>query len=304
MLRLGVSGLVASLFVLALAGWPAAARAQSLFDGLFGVFGGSQPKMSVRRLPPLTPQSNPWSPRHDAPAEDDATSGGSYRTYCVRTCDGYYFPIRSATSPATFRRDAAACEQACGSQARLYYLPKSSDDPAAMMDLSGRTYGELRHAFLYRKRLVDGCACRPMPWSAAERARHLRYAYIEELAALEVRRRQLAETEAAERAKAVAPAADATEISAAHAGGIGPAPADGGVVLASASAAELMPMAAIAAPGPVTAIPAASSRPPARATWRQSGPSSGAVRKKSSASAGAAAFFGNAKQKYRWPGDP
>ena len=34
----------------------------------------------------------------------DVSQGGSFRTLCVRTCDGYYYPISFATSPAAFQR--------------------------------------------------------------------------------------------------------------------------------------------------------------------------------------------------------
>jgi hypothetical protein len=37
-------------------------------------------------------------------------------------------------------------------------------------------YTALPNAFKYRKTLVDGCRCRPQPWSEAELARHRAYA--------------------------------------------------------------------------------------------------------------------------------
>ncbi len=35
---------------------------------------------------------------------------GSYRTLCVRTCDGYYFPMSNASSPSDFERDQSNCQ--------------------------------------------------------------------------------------------------------------------------------------------------------------------------------------------------
>jgi hypothetical protein len=45
-----------------------------------------------------------------------------------------------------------------------------------MVDLAGRKYAELPHAFAYRKKLVQDCTCKPTPWSAEELARHQSYA--------------------------------------------------------------------------------------------------------------------------------
>jgi hypothetical protein len=45
-----------------------------------------------------------------------------------------------------------------------------------MVDLSGRSYASLPNAFRYRKALVEGCSCKPAPWSVEEAARHQGYA--------------------------------------------------------------------------------------------------------------------------------
>ena len=37
--------------------------------------------------------------------------GGTYRTLCVRTCDGYYFPISFKVTRAKFNTDSIACLQ-------------------------------------------------------------------------------------------------------------------------------------------------------------------------------------------------
>ena len=44
---------------------------------------------------------------------------------------------------------------------------------------SGRNYTELPNAFRYRKSLISGCACKPMPWSEEALARHRQYAEAE-----------------------------------------------------------------------------------------------------------------------------
>lgn len=171
------------------------AGAQSLFQSLFGnLFTSAPPKPAPSPAPSV--KFSPLRQGSNFPARDfdyrsyepgQQHSAGNYRTVCVRPCDGYYFPISGASTRWKFNKDAEACSARCGG-GRLYYLPRHSEDIAAMVDLGGRRYDQLQNAFVYRKRLINGCACRPMPWSAAERARHNRYAYAEEILRLNEKR--------------------------------------------------------------------------------------------------------------------
>jgi hypothetical protein len=114
------------------------------------------------------------------PAEhgDDPVFGraGTYRTLCVRLCDGFYFPISSAATGSGLSRDADACNTSCGTEARLFYHPNGGGDVDSMVDLTGMAYSALPNAFRYRKTLVPDCRCRPQPWSEAELQRHRAYA--------------------------------------------------------------------------------------------------------------------------------
>jgi hypothetical protein len=91
---------------------------------------------------------------------------GTYRTLCVRLCDGFYFPISFATSEGGLARDAEQCWASCGVEARLFYHPNPGGSVETMLDLTGRAYSALPTAFKYRKTLVAGCLCRPQPLSA------------------------------------------------------------------------------------------------------------------------------------------
>ena len=99
----------------------------------------------------------------------------SYRTLCVRLCDGFYFPISSATSGSGLGHDADVCSASCGTEARLFYHPNAGGDVDTMVDLSGMAYSALPNAFKYRKMLVPECRCRPQPWSETELQRHRSY---------------------------------------------------------------------------------------------------------------------------------
>jgi len=85
---------------------------------------------------------------------------GTYKTLCVRTCDGFYFPISYATTPNRFAEDAQACQRLCpASEAVLYSHPTSGDVNQAV-STSGRLYTELPNAFAYRKQLNPSCSCK------------------------------------------------------------------------------------------------------------------------------------------------
>ena len=84
-------------------------------------------------------------------SEPGAAAGGEF---CVRACDGYFFPlIRSAR--ATKQQ---SCAFACPSATVEYYHGGSID---SARNLRGQRYTELPNAFKYREQAVPGCACHP-----------------------------------------------------------------------------------------------------------------------------------------------
>ncbi|MBA4171541.1 MAG: hypothetical protein C0511_02525 [Hyphomicrobium sp.] len=85
----------------------------------------------------------------------------TYRTICVRLCDGYYFPISFSTLPNHFQRDADACQSKCAAPVELYY----HQNPGAAVEQavaakSQEPYTKLKSAFRYRKEFVSGCSCK------------------------------------------------------------------------------------------------------------------------------------------------
>ncbi|HZP21770.1 MAG TPA: DUF2865 domain-containing protein [Bauldia sp.] len=87
---------------------------------------------------------------------------GTYRTVCVRTCDGYFFPISQASIASRFSADADACRAACpGAPTALYVQPNPSGDPDAMTTPDGEPYSALPAAFRYRREFVAACTCHP-----------------------------------------------------------------------------------------------------------------------------------------------
>ena len=86
--------------------------------------------------------------------------GGTYQTLCVRTCDGFYFPISFATVPSQFADDEATCQSMCpGGQAELYTHLNPGEDASQMVSLSGQPYSALPNAFRFQKEYDKSCTC-------------------------------------------------------------------------------------------------------------------------------------------------
>lgn len=102
---------------------------------------------------------------NDGSLPDLPGARGSLRTLCVRTCDGYYFPVSFAASEYDLDRDQKVCEAMCpGTEVRLYYHQVEGEESEDMISVAGEPYTELGTAFLYRQagyRREKGCGCSP-----------------------------------------------------------------------------------------------------------------------------------------------
>jgi hypothetical protein len=94
---------------------------------------------------------------------------GTYRTLCVRTCDGYYFPISFSTVPSQFGADANTCQKMCpGAEVALYTYSNPGGDVSQATSIAGDRYASLATAFLYRKEFVKSCTCGAVASSTPE----------------------------------------------------------------------------------------------------------------------------------------
>lgn len=85
----------------------------------------------------------------------------TYRTVCVRLCDGYYFPVSFSTLPNHFARDTEACQSKCAAPSELYFYQNPGGSVNQMVSQSTQQpYTSLRTAFRYRKEFVAGCSCK------------------------------------------------------------------------------------------------------------------------------------------------
>ena len=91
------------------------------------------------------------------------------QSICVRTCDGYAFPVGAYHGEDDRASHEAACRSACPDAATaLYLLPGGSDRIGAAVNIaSGRPYSALPDAFHYANVLDEACTChRPRPGTA------------------------------------------------------------------------------------------------------------------------------------------
>ena len=96
--------------------------------------------------------------------EPRAARGGNYRTLCVRSCDGFFFPVSSAANASDFARDERTCQMMCpGTRTELYFHATRGQESEDMV--SARTqepYTAMPTAFAYRNTsapMSKACGC-------------------------------------------------------------------------------------------------------------------------------------------------
>ncbi len=138
----------------------APAAAEGFFQNFFGelrmALRGVSAPPPVRNIPraladPVSRLHNERQDRYERVVTVDRDFGPS-RAFCVRTCDGRYFPVRSRPGMSA----AQACQAFCpASETRLY--AGGNIDYAVARD--GSRYPEMPNAYRYRKQMVDSCTC-------------------------------------------------------------------------------------------------------------------------------------------------
>lgn len=119
------------------------AQAASLFEFLFGP---RQPAPPQQANAFGNPDEN-FGPGPEAQPAMQRMSG-----YCVRLCDGRYFPVTAQGSVSA----AEMCQSFCPASATRVYSGGGIDYAVAH---DGSRYRDLKNAFVYREQLVAGCTC-------------------------------------------------------------------------------------------------------------------------------------------------
>jgi hypothetical protein len=106
----------------------------------------------------------------NAPSADLGPPSGTFRTVCVRSCDGAYFPISFATVPGRFPDDEKTCKALCpAAEASLYAYRNPGEDMNQAVSISGQPYSALPNAFHFRQEFNPSCSCKAagQTWSDA-----------------------------------------------------------------------------------------------------------------------------------------
>jgi hypothetical protein len=129
-----------------------AAQAEDFLSALFGAFGGGRSHAPAIPVP-FAREGNPFAPfASQRVMRPHAVYSSGSQAFCVRTCDGRYFPISASEGQSR----AASCNSFCPASETSVVYGSSIDEAATE---SGKLYSELPNAFRYRDELVPGCTC-------------------------------------------------------------------------------------------------------------------------------------------------
>lgn len=116
---------------------------------------GSEPGQQLQPAGP--PQGAPRSVR-PTPAPSSPQHGGA-TAYCVRSCDGYFFPVGPAQSGDGRQAQAMTCNTLCpGADVALYRTSQGGTIENATGP-RGQLYQSLRNAFRFREKFDATCTC-------------------------------------------------------------------------------------------------------------------------------------------------
>src|SRR5258708_5464268 len=137
--------LVAVTAVTSVVALPRMASAESIFDFFFGGFQKQQQRRG---------QASFFADRfglNQQPAPPRPAASASGPAFCVRSCDGKYFPLaRGNATPVQM------CQAFCPASATKVFFGSSIDGAYAS---NGERYADSENAFAYRKALRADCTC-------------------------------------------------------------------------------------------------------------------------------------------------
>ncbi len=125
---------------------------QAFAEGLFDLFFGGLQKQQQRQAPP---QANffadPFGQNQPPAAPPRPVASGGGPAFCVRSCDGRYFPLaRGNATPVQM------CQAFCPASPTKVFFGSNIDGATSA---SGERYADSENAFAYRKALRADCTC-------------------------------------------------------------------------------------------------------------------------------------------------
>jgi hypothetical protein len=115
-----------------------------------------------RGVPQITVRPRPTGPAPETNDHYSERALGS-RSFCVRLCDGFYFPVGQAAGGKTAQAQSSTCTRMCpAAEVALYSLPNGGEVNEAIGP-RGRRYSALGTAFRFRTELSPSCTCNGRP---------------------------------------------------------------------------------------------------------------------------------------------
>ncbi len=116
------------------------------------------PQPDVRAVQPFHPSDRPARRSGTVHLTPPAQGKGTGVAYCVRTCDGFYFPL--GVSTGSVAGDEAACASLCPATETRVYSRRIGDDMEVARSLrDGKPYAALPAAFTHRNSYKAACSC-------------------------------------------------------------------------------------------------------------------------------------------------
>ena len=127
---------------------PGAANSQAK-AGVGSLVGGTQSTLQSSEMP------------DDPFAHPELGLQNGFRTICVRSCDGFFFPISQFGTNGRIATDIELCKASCpGAVVNLYLQPNDREVDGAVSAEGGLPYTTLPTAYHYRTSLDSSCSCR------------------------------------------------------------------------------------------------------------------------------------------------
>ena len=125
------------------------AAAEGLFDFLFG---GIQKQQQQKTPPQANFFADPFGLNQQPAPPPRPIASSSGPAFCVRSCDGRYFPllVRGGATPVQM------CQAFCPASPTKVFFGSNIDGASSS---NGGRYGDSENAFAYRKALRADCTC-------------------------------------------------------------------------------------------------------------------------------------------------
>lgn len=137
----------------------AQARPRGFFEALFGN-PRQEPSQRLEDVPLVPDPNAPGQPGDNTNPTEGVQAHAGSKEVCVRTCDGYFFPIGYSGSGGRSGDLQEMCRALCPNAEVALYSYSPAGDITEAVGADGTRYADLPNALKYRKSLDPSCTCR------------------------------------------------------------------------------------------------------------------------------------------------